>query len=256
MCLIAVAVDMHPQWPLIIAGNRDEFHDRPASDAAWWPDYPDILGGRDLEAGGTWLAVSRHGRFAAVTNFRDADHRPANLRSRGHLVTDFLQTSVAPVEHVEGVHREAYAGFNLLAAACGQLVYLSNRGGGCEALPRGIYGLSNATLDTPWTKVRRTRERLEALIDADNVNEASLMRVLDDRERAPAAEIDAADMAFPLAHALSAPFIVQPEYGTRCSTVVTFGSDGGVHFAERRFDRAGRRTGESRYTFTIGLQPE
>ncbi len=255
MCLLAIAVGAHPRLPLIVAANRDEFHGRPTQDARWWPDRPDILGGRDLEAGGSWLAVHQSGRFAAVTNFRDADRRPARLRSRGQLITDFLSSTAEPVDFLRSVDGDAFAGFNLLVAsrqAGGPSVaYLSNRGGGLRALERGIYGLSNATLDTPWNKLRLTRDRLRQLIDADDVDESSLMRMLDDRQRAPASEIDDPALEFATAHALSAPFIVLPDYGTRCSTVLTIDDRGKVRFAERRFDAEGARTGESRFSFSL-----
>ena len=251
MCLLAMAVAAHPRFPLIVAANRDEFHGRPTQDAHWWPDRPDILGGRDLEAGGSWLAVHRSGRFAAVTNFRDADHRPARLLSRGQLIVDFLQSTAAPIDFLRTVDGDAYAGFNLLVADRQSVAYLSNRGGGLRLLDGGIYGLSNATLDTPWHKLRLTRDRLQQLVDADEVNASNLMRMLDDRQRAPASEIDDPTFEFAKAHALSAPFIVLPDYGTRCSTVVTIDSRGKVSFAERRFAAGGARTGESQFSFSL-----
>ena len=251
MCLLAIAVDAHPRLPLIVAANRDEFHGRPTQDAHWWPDRPDILGGRDLEAGGSWLAVHRSGRFAAVTNFRDADHRPARLQSRGQLIVNFLQSTAMPIDFLRAVDGDAYAGFNLLVADRKSVAYLSNRGGGLRRLDRGIYGLSNATLDTPWHKLRLSRNRLRQLVDADKVDASRLMRMLDDRQRAPAAEIDDPAFEFATAHALSAPFIVLPDYGTRCSTVVTIDNRGKVSFAERRFDAGGTRTGESQFSFLL-----
>lgn len=251
MCLLALAVAAHPRLPLIVAANRDEFHGRPTQDARWWPDQPDILGGRDLEAGGSWLALHRSGRFAAVTNFRDADHRPAGLRSRGQLIVDFLQSTAAPVDFLRSIDGDAYAGFNLLVADRQSVAYLSNRGGGLRLLDGGIYGLSNATLDTPWHKLRLTRDRLRQLVDTDQVDASRLMRLLDDRQRAPAAEIDDPAFEFATAHALSAPFIVLPDYGTRCSTVVTIDNRGKVSFAERRFDAGGARTGESQFSFVL-----
>jgi len=99
MCLVVVAFDTHPEFPLVVAGNRDEFHARPTQDADWWPDDTNIVGGRDLLAGGTWLAVHRNGRFATVTNYRDAEPKSGKLRSRGHLVTEFLQSGLSPIEY-------------------------------------------------------------------------------------------------------------------------------------------------------------
>ncbi|MDH5245836.1 MAG: NRDE family protein [Betaproteobacteria bacterium] len=252
MCLLVFAVRAHPRLPLIVAGNRDEFHARPTQAAHWWPDKPDIVGGRDLQAGGTWLAVTRNGRFAAVTNHRDAHRESAGLRSRGHLITGFLDSTGAAADYVESVDGSAYAGFNLLVSDGRSAAYLSNRGGGLRELQPGIYGLSNATLDEPWTKVTRTRSGLAELIERDNVNESSLMRLLGDREKASADEVETNGLSFAMAHALTAPFIVHPEYGTRCSTVMTIDDAGKVRFLERRFQPDGRQSGESKYTFESG----
>jgi uncharacterized protein with NRDE domain len=252
MCLLVFAVRQHEQLPLIVAGNRDEFHARPAQAAHWWPDRTDIIGGRDLQAGGTWLATHRNGRFAAVTNFRDAHREHAGLQSRGHLITGFLEADAGALDYLESIDGGAYAGFNLLVSDGTTVAYLSNRGGGQRELPGGIYGLSNATLDDPWTKVTRSRSRLAELIETDNVNESSLLRLLADREKASADEVQTNGLSFAMAHALTAPFIVHPEYGTRCSTVLTIDSNGTVRFVERRFDPDGCQSGESRFDFESG----
>ena len=153
MCLIALALGQVPGYPLVVAANRDEFHARPTQDAHWWPDKPDVLGGRDLQAGGTWLALARTGRFATVTNFRDAQPPQPQHRSRGHLVTGFLDSELAPVEYLETIEEDAYSGFNLIVGTATEVAYLSNREDGMRTLGTGIYGLSNALLDGPWHKV-------------------------------------------------------------------------------------------------------
>ena len=249
MCLLVIAVRQQDKLPLIVAGNRDEFHTRPTQAARWWPDNPNVLGGRDLQAGGTWLALHRNGRFAAVTNFRDARREKAGLRSRGGLVTGFLDADTGVVDYLESIDRDAYAGFNLVVSDGRSAGYLSNRGAGMRELPPGIYGLSNATLDDPWTKVTRTKIRLGALIDDDNVNQTSLMRMLDDREKASVDEVETNGLSFTMAHTLTAPFIVHPDYGTRCSTVMTVDDAGRVQFLERRFGPDGRANGESKFAF-------
>ena len=252
MCLVAFAYHVDPQFPLIVAGNRDEFHTRPTKGAQWWPDHPGILGGRDLQAGGTWLAMHRNGRFATVTNFRDAQIESGKLRSRGHLVAEFLESDLAPPAYLKSIDSDAYAGFNLLVADTTALAYLSNRGGGLRELSPGIYGLSNALLDATWYKVRQSKAALGELIDGNAVNETNLIRLLDERDKAPATEVKSERLSFTKAHALTATFIVQPDYGTRCSTVRTVSSSGDVRFFERRFDPAGVTTGESRFAFVIG----
>lgn len=252
MCLLIIAIRQHEKLPLIVAGNRDEFHARPTQDAHWWTDNPDILGGRDLQAGGTWLAVHRGGRFAAVTNYRDAKQERAGLKSRGRLITEYLAGDQAPLDYLQAIDGGDYAGFNLLVTDRNAAAYLSNRGAAMRELPAGIYGLSNATLDEPWTKVTRSKSCLQALIENDAVNETSLLRLLDDRQKASTNEVQTNGLSFSMAHALTAPFIVLPEYGTRCSTVLTISDAGNARFTERRFDALGHKTGESGFVFDSG----
>src|SRR5918999_6149596 len=149
MCLILIALDTHPHYGLIVAANRDEFYDRPTAAAGFWEDAPDVLGGRDLQAGGTWLAIDRGGRFAAVTNYRQGTREPTAPRSRGLLVSDYLTTETEPRSHIERVRKDAalYNGFNLIAGDARELFYFSNREGVPRALAPGVYGLSNHLLD-------------------------------------------------------------------------------------------------------------
>ncbi len=240
---------MSAELPLIIAGNRDEFHGRPTQDAHWWPDQPDILGGRDQQAGGTWLAFSRSGRFAAVTNFRDAQPTSGRLCSRGHLITEFLGSTLSSMDYIEQIDDERYAGFNLLVSDGQDLAYLSNRDGGKRVLPPGIYGVANATLDSPWTKVERSRTLISTLIDSGRSNETNLLRMLADRNKARVNEIEAGHLPFERAHALSAPFIVQPDYGTRCSTIALRNKEGHIRFTEVRFAADGNSSGRSEFSF-------
>lgn len=249
MCLIVLGFKADKQYPLVVAANRDEFHARPAHDAGWWSDQPDILGGRDLQAGGTWLALHRAGRFAAVTNYRDAQQTRRGKRSRGHLVSEFLSGSETPIDYVSSIDGDDYSGVNLLVSDGQALACFSNRDGIARELPAGIYGLSNATLDTPWEKVNRSKKALQDLLDNNSVNETSLMRVLADRDRGPVDEVRSDRLPFASAHAITAPFIVLPEYGTRCSTVVLADLDGRWSLLERRFDAAGKKSGESRFSF-------
>ena len=250
MCLILVAFKALDEYPLLIAGNRDEFHARPTQKADWWPDDGNVLGGRDLQAGGTWLAVHRNGKFAAVTNYRDADSSKRGKRSRGHLVSDFLQGNLTPTEYLRTLKGEDFAGFNLLVSDGQTLAYQSNRSETGGELAAGVYGLSNATLDTPWEKVERSKNELQGLIDAGAVNETSLLRVLGDKQKGPVDEVQSSRLPFATAHAITAPFIVLPEYGTRCSTVVLADQNGKWSFLERRFAADGSKSGESRFTFS------
>lgn len=254
MCLIAFAWDAHPDYRLLLAANRDELHQRPSQDMHWWPDQQDILAGRDLQAGGAWLAMSKSGRFATVTNYREGQQRRAGLESRGGLVTAFVAGKESPADFVAGIAGERYAGFNLLAADDTGIWYVSNRGDGPRRLPAGVYGLSNATLDTPWSKLVRTRDALSGLIASDEVDETHLMRLLADRSVSPVSEIEQGHLPFELARAVTAPFIVTDQYGTRCTTVLRWNREGDVSLRERRFGAAGEKAGESEFRFSIAAR--
>ena len=251
MCLVVIGWQQHPEFPLIVAGNRDEFHSRPTKEAHWWPDKPDILGGRDLQAAGTWLAFHRNGRFATVTNYRDAELPSAKVRSRGHLVTDFLLGTDSALDHLNTIDGSKYAGFNLLVSDGESLAWLSNHGDGPRALEPGVYGLSNALLDSPWHKVVSSKAGLAQLIEEGDVNETELLRLLSDRTRAPVNEIETDRLPFGKAHSISAPFIVLPDYGTRSSSVAIRDSAGAWRFRERRFNADGGAVGDSAFSIKM-----
>ncbi len=248
MCLVVIAWQQHEEYPLIVAGNRDEFHERATQEAHWWNDEPDVLGGRDLQAGGTWLAVHRDGRFGTVTNFRDAQHESRTLQSRGNLITGFLQGDLSPADYLAAIDGDRYAGFNLVVGDNESLAYLSNRDAGVRELGPGIYGMSNALLDSDWHKVHRAKSGLQRLLNENRVNESVLLGLLDDHERAPASSIETGRFDFETAHAISAPFIVLPDYGTRSSSVVLRDNMGRSRFTERRFDPNGIVTGNSAFS--------
>lgn len=249
MCLVVIAWQQHGAYPLILAGNRDEFHARPTQEAHWWSDHPDILAGRDLQAGGTWLALHRNGRFATITNFRDAQHEPASLRSRGHLITEFLLSDETPVGYLESIDGDRYAGFNLIVGDTESLAYASNRDDGVRELGPGIYGLSNALLDSDWFKVHRAKSAIRQLLQQQHIDEQELIRLLEDRERAPASSVASERFDFEAAHAISAPFIVMPDYGTRSSSAILRDNMGRNRFQERRFQPDGGVAGDVRFNF-------
>lgn len=251
MCLIALAWQAHPAWPLIVAANRDELHRRPAEPLHWWPDRPAFAGGRDLEAGGTWLATTRDGRFATVTNYRESLGAQPGDRSRGTLVTDFLASGQSALAFAQAVDGARYAGFSLITATPDGVAYVSNRGDAARPLAPGVYGLSNASLDTPWPKVLRSRQRLQSLLDRGAVTADGLFQLLADRETADEHGAPARDLPPAEARAVSAPFIVTPEFGTRCSTVLLLDADGRIEMRERRFDASGGCTGESSLSFSV-----
>lgn len=234
MCLILLAHRAHPDYPLVIAANRDEYYRRPTARAAFWQDYPQILAGRDLECMGTWLGVTRAGRFAALTNFRDPHASKTDAPSRGQLVSDFLTSEREPREYLEEVAARAphYNGFNLLAGDVDGVFYFCSRTGSMQQASSGIHGLSNHLLDTPWPKVTRGKKRLQAVLE-DEPSAEVLLDLLQDREPAPASELPDTGVGADLERVLSPALIVSPQYGTRASTAVLFGGDGSVSFSER-----------------------
>lgn len=251
MCLIVFAWQRHPRYRLILAGNRDEAHRRPAEPMHWWPDAPQLLAGRDLQAGGTWLAIGRNGRFATVTNYREAVHAKPRPKSRGELVTAFVNGRETPAAFSAGIAADRYAGFSLLSSDGERFHYTSNRDHDDRDLDPGIHGLSNATLDTPWPKLKRCRAGLERLVDDDRATPTTLFELLGDTRPAPVAEIDDGELPFEMARAVSAPFIRTEGYGTRCTTALLVDYDGNALVAERRFDERGRKSGESEFRFTV-----
>jgi uncharacterized protein with NRDE domain len=251
MCLLVAAVEAHPDFRLVLAGHRDEFHDRPTAPLAWWDDAPDILAGRDLQAGGTWLGVDRAGRMSVVTNFRAPGSQRDEAPSRGLLVPGFLASGLPAASFTDRLARDAsrYSGFNLLAWDGDTLAYCGGPEAGARTLPPGLYGLSNARLDTPWTKLTRVRERVRGILDAGIPAPEALFRALDDRQPAPDDQLPGTGIPIELERLLSAPFIVSPRYGTRCTTVVLVGWDGGVQVIERRYAPDGSTVGRTQVAF-------
>jgi len=244
MCLIVLAWRQHDAAPLLLAANRDEFHERPSATAEYWTDEPAILAGRDLRAGGTWLGLSRGGRFATITNIRDpGGGSPAGARSRGELVAQFLTSGEAPESFLRGVAARVddYQGFNLLVCDGESLWYLHGvTGAAPRRLAPGLYGLSNATLDVPWPKVRRARSELETLLHAaEPPGHKALAACLGSRAVAPESELRGHGLTGTMAQSLSAQFIVTPTYGTRCRTTLRWFADGNRELREESFDAEG-----------------
>jgi uncharacterized protein with NRDE domain len=252
MCLILFAVDAHPAYRLVVAANRDEWFNRPSAPAAFWDDAPEVLAGRDLEANGTWMGVTRAGRFAALTNFRDPAANRPGAPSRGALVRDFLAGARAAPDYLRAVAgaAERYNPFSLLVGDARGLFYFSNRAGTFVPVAPGVHGLSNHLLDVPWPKVRlgkaRLAERLRGEIDAD-----ALLAALDDPVPAPDDALPRTGVPLEWERDLSPLRIRTRDYGTRASTVLLVSRDGGVTFVERSFDAAGAATGTVRYEFQV-----
>src|SRR5688500_1421329 len=240
MCLIVVALRAAPRYPLIVAANRDEQHTRPTAGASWWAESPRVLGGRDLQAGGTWLGLERAGRFAAVTNIREPG-RPLASTSRGTLVADFLTGSGSAAQHAARAARDgpAFGPFNLFVYDGRELWFASNRAAAVRLGP-GLHSFSNAPAGVDWPKTASARARVEGVL-ADPSPIEPLFELLAERDDSGSAE-----QRYQRTH-----FVVGPMYGTRCSTVVLFDAAGRATFAERSSDAAGRRANELRETFEI-----
>jgi len=244
MCLILVAWQSHPRFPLVVAANRDEFHDRPSREAGPWPASPGVLGGLDLEAGGTWLAVAEPGRMAAVTNVREPGV-PKGRLSRGFLPRDFLLGGQSPAAFAAAVDGPAHSGFNLLLADADALWYCSNRGGAARRLGPGIYGVSNHLLDTPWPKLVSAKTRFaDGLASLPSLG--GFFDLLADSEIVPDQGLPDTGVALEWERLLSAVFVKSETYGTRASTVLTLGRNGAFRLEERRFGAGGAALGTRR----------
>ncbi|MBN2492930.1 MAG: NRDE family protein [Planctomycetes bacterium] len=250
MCTILLAWRCREELPLLVAANRDEFHDRAAAPAGWWPDRPEVLGGRDLAGGGTWLGVDRRGRVAALANYREPG-APAGGLSRGRLVVDFLASDERPAAFGRAVvaRGDRFAGFTLVAADAAEIVCVGNRERTARTLAPGVHGFSNGGLDAPWPKVRAGRARIQELLAAPSLDAAALLDVLSDRTVPPDSELPHTGIGLEKERLLGAMFVVSPDYGTRASTAVIVRAEGTVTFLERTFSRSGAPTGERRFEF-------
>lgn len=251
MCLLVLAWDVHPRYRVVLAANRDEFHQRPAAAMAWWPE-PRMLAGRDLQAGGTWLAIGADGRFGVITNYRDLQGPLPGTPSRGQLIPEFLGSDASALEFSNGLvpKLSRYSGFNLLVGDGTHLSYVANRAPQpTRALPPGVHGLSNHLLDTPWPKLVRTRARFEQLLADDRLSTDALLAILTDRAPSQDYELPGSGLPPDLERALSAPFIVNDRYGTRCSTILVVGRDGAVAMTEQRYDAHGEAIGRASFEF-------
>lgn len=260
MCILLFALRHHPDFPLIIAANRDEFHRRPAARARFWRGHPHLLAGRDLRAGGTWLGVTRGGRFAAVTNYRDGAGETDAALSRGFLVRDFLVRNIGAADFIADLHaqRHNHAGFSFIAGGAAAVFFYSNRDGedGARPLPPGVHGLCNHLLNTPWPKVKRGVGQLTALIKTPRPQPEDLFTMLRDAEPAPDSELPDTGIGVPLERALSAIYtpavrIRGAEYGTVNSSILLLHKSGLVQFHERGWDSKGGGTGDCVYSFTV-----
>jgi len=244
MCLILFLHAKHAAFQLVLGANRDEVYDRPTAPLGFWDDCPDILGGHDLKIGGTWMGITRTGRFAALTNLRDPALQHDGAPSRGLVVTDFLRGDMNPRNYLENLRDSgtAYNGFNLLAGKGPDLFYYTSRTGEIRELLPGLYGLSNRFLDTPWPKVEKGKREFGRLASSDIPDKEAIFDLLADRSVPPDDRLPQTGVGIEWERILSPLFIESEIYGTRSSSVLLVGKDGQVRFTERIFIRTGGKT--------------
>lgn len=255
MCLILFSYRLHPEFPLVLAANRDEFYTRPTRPAQFWDEYPDLLAGQDLEQGGTWLGVTRRGRLAAITNIRNPAVTKTFAKSRGELTREFLTGEEPPGDYLKKImtSREQYNGFNLIAGTIGNLYYLSSHSTTPRQLAPGLYGLSNAQLDTPWPKVQTGKAALAQIISTTSPSVEAIMALLTDSRQAPDHELPDTGVGLSMERALSSRFITAQNYGTRACTLILINRQGRTLFHEQSYSSAGLISATRKEQFMIDL---
>ena len=240
MCLILLSYINHPSYRLILAANRDEFYDRPTAPLGFWDEAPQLLAGKDLKSGGTWLGVTKTGRICAITNFRDPAVQIADAPSRGLLVAGFLKGSESPQKYLEKVKEAGgkYNGFNLIAGDKSGIFYCSNRSENIVKLSPGIHGLSNRLLDTPWPKVAKGKKRLEKILSSKETDCESIFELLSDREMPHDGDLPDTGAGIEWERILSPLFIKSDIYGTRSSSIILLRGDN-ITFLERTYAKDG-----------------
>ena len=254
MCLVFFDYNTHPAYRLIVAANRDEFYDRPTAPAVFWDDAPDLLAGRDLKEGGTWLGITRTGRMAALTNYRDPHSQKEDAPSRGMIISNFLRGREEPLDYLQRLAFSAdrYNHFSLILGDRFHLYFFSSRGGILRSLSPGIYGLSNHLLNTRWPKVERGKKALEALLlNEERPSSEAIFDILKDKSRADDELLPDTGVGLEWERILSAIFIIGPGYGTRSSTVLMIDREDNATFVERVFDSEPDSPETTRYEFKI-----
>ncbi len=237
MCLILVAHQVDEEWPLVVLNNRDEFYRRPTAKLGPWPGHPDVMAGRDLSSGGSWMGAHRDGRWVAVTNFREIRAGEHATKSRGWLVRDYLLGECSARAYLDSVAEDGkyYAGFNLLVGDRESLWHLSNRETGVRQLAAGLYGLSNGFFAADWPKIRRGRKKLAKLLKRSGWQTGEALDLMLDENRAPDRELPATGVPLAWERALSSMFIRTTDYGTRSTTLLVVNRSGHSSMIERHF---------------------
>ena len=254
MCLLLIALEQHPIYKLILAANRDEFYDRPTAPARFWKENPALLAGRDRIAGGTWLGITRFGKLAALTNYRDPACLKEQAPSRGDLVLHYLESAVPAGHYLEAVRGKSdqYNGFNLVLGTVNELFWYSNRGDGTLRLSSGIHGASNHLINTPWPKVERAKMEINRVLTSKaELEPEDLFKVLIDRWQPPDERLPDTGVGLEWERILGPMFITSPVYGTRSSTVILVDRRDRVTFVERTYSSVPEQFHDAQYHFHL-----
>ncbi len=240
MCVIFIATHCHPKYKLVIAANRDEYLSRPALPANYWQDNPQILAGIDLKEGGTWMGITKSGRFAALTNYRDPANFNPQAPSRGKIVSSFLNSDINAYDYLSALLDEDrnYNGYNLLVGSFDAIYYFSNREKEIQKLRPGCHGLSNSFLNDPWFKVAKGMKCMESCLKEDCINVPQLLTMMADTEKCPKSKLPQTGVNQKLELDLSSIFVSIPAYGTRTTTIILVDNYNNVEFFERNYDQA------------------
>lgn len=238
MCLILFAHKVHPNYKLVVAANRDEFYQRPTKPADYWEENQNILAGKDLEAGGTWLGVTKKGRISLLTNYRDLKNIKSDAPSRGHLVSDFLSSDIDAGQYLNDLagKGDLYNGFNIICGDWDNLHYYGNYQKGVHKIAPGVHGLSNALLDTQWPKVVKGTEGLGKVMHSKDIDPDQLFELLYDDQTAVDEQLPDTGVGYDREKMLSPLFIKSEQYGSRCSTVLLVDQNDKVTFVERTYN--------------------
>jgi uncharacterized protein with NRDE domain len=253
MCLILFALDAHPKYSLVLAGNRNEFYERPTKRAHFWQEYPQILAGKDLKAGGTWMGITKSGRFSAVTNYRELPLEPDKEKSRGVLPLDYLANGYKAEQYLDEKSREdkLFAPYNILVGNSNELFYYSNKVDNFSKIESGVHGLSNHLLNTDWPKVQKGKADLATWIESKDAKEEELFEILSNKSLAADHLLPSTGVDKDWEKKLSAMFIESPDYGTRMTTVLLVGRNGEVSYIEREFVNSSKEYDEQVFRWKI-----
>lgn len=253
MCLIAFAYHMHPEYNLVLIANRDEFYKRPTRAAQFWTNEAkvELLAGKDLQGGGTWMGITKSGKWGALTNYRDPSWKRESPPTRGAIVPDYLLGNETPTDFITNLKHSAqqFEGFNVLVADKKQLFHYSNANNMVSEITSGIHGVSNAVLDTPWPKLEYAKHQLEQCVTQNNLTPESLFQILKNEQQAADDDLPKTGIPYELEKIISPVFIQSENYGTRCSSLLYVKKNGSVRFIERRYSTDGKVFEDNEFTF-------